>query len=90
MKGHGPTSPVGVIDWAMVEGGMVAQVENKPRGLSGFFSFLSGFSFMDTDNTQDSRGKEGTIFYSTLPLPPTHEHSDIHLQLYMWEDYHIF
>ena len=34
----------------------------------GFF-FLSGFSFTDTDNLQDSRGREGTIFYSTLPLP---------------------
>ena len=31
--------------------------------------FLSGFSFTDTDNSQDSRGREGTIFYSTLPLP---------------------
>ena len=29
---------------------------------------------MDTDESQDSRGKEGTIFYSSLPLPPTHEH----------------
>ena len=33
------------------------------------FFFLSGFSFTDTDNLQDSRGREGTIFYSTLPLP---------------------
>ena len=43
--------------------------------------FLSRFSFTDTDNSQDSRGREGTIFYSTLLLPPTHEHSDIYLQL---------
>ena len=42
-----------------------------------FFFFLSGFSFTDTDNSQDSRGREGTIFYSTLLLPPAHEHSDI-------------
>ena len=55
-----------------------------------FFFFLSGFSFTDTDNSQDSRGREGTIFYSTLPLPPAHEHSDIYLQLCMWDDYHIF
>ena len=34
--------------------------------------FLSGFSFTDTDDLQDSRGREGTIFYSTLPLPPAH------------------
>ena len=54
------------------------------------FFFLSGFSFTDTDNSQDSRGREGTIFYSTLPLPPAHEHSDIYLQLCMWDDYHIF
>ena len=43
--------------------------------------FLSGFSFTDTDNSQDSRGREGTIFYSTLPHPPAHEHSNIYLQL---------
>ena len=30
--------------------------------------------FTDTDDSQDSRGREGTIFYFTLPLPPTHEH----------------
>ena len=55
-----------------------------------FFFFLSGFSFMDTDDSQNSRGREGTILYSTLPLPPTHEHWDIYLQLCMWDDYHIF
>ena len=54
-----------------------------------FFFFLSGFSFSDTDDSQESRGREGTIFYSTLPLPPAHEHSDIYLQLCMWDDYHI-
>ena len=47
------------------------------------FFFLSGFSFTDTDDAQDSRGREGTIFYSTLPLPPAYEHSDIYLQLCM-------
>ena len=54
------------------------------------FFFLSGFSFTDTDDSQDSRGREGTFFYSTLPLPPGHEHSDIYLQLCMWDDYHVF
>ena len=44
------------------------------------FFFLSGLSFTDTDNSQDSRGREGTFFYSTLPLPPAHEHSDIYVQ----------
>ena len=48
--------------------------------------FLSGFSFTDTDDSQDSRGREGTIFYSSLPLPPAHEHSDIYLQFRMWDD----
>ena len=48
--------------------------------------FLSGFSFTDTDDSQDSRGREGTI----LPLPPAHVHSDIYLQLCMPDDYHIY
>ena len=43
--------------------------------------FLSGFSFTDFGNSQDSRGREGTIFYSILLLPPSHEYSDIYLQL---------
>ena len=54
------------------------------------FFFLSGFSFTDTAHSQDSRGREGTIFYSTLSLPLAHEHSDIYLQLCTWDDYHIF
>ena len=57
---------------------------------NNFFFFLSGFSFIDTDDSEDSRWREGTIFYSTLTLPPTDEHSDIDLQLCMWGDYHIF
>ena len=54
------------------------------------FFFLSGFSFTDTDDSQDSIGREGTIFFSTLPLPTAHEHSDIYLQLCMWDKYHIY
>ena len=34
--------------------------------------------------------REGTVFYSTLPLPSAHEHSDIYLQLCTWDDYRIF
>ena len=49
--------------------------------------FLPGFSFTDTDDSQDSRGSEGTIFYSTAPL---REYSEICLQLCMWDDDHIF
>ena len=53
--------------------------DKKPK----IFFFLSGFSFTDTDDSEDSRGREGTIFYSTLLLPPAHEHSDIYLSLCM-------
>ena len=55
-----------------------------------FFLFLSGFSFTDTDDSQDSRRREGTIFYSSLPHPSAHEHWDIYLQLCTWDDYHVF
>ena len=57
---------------------------------SKFFFFLSSFFFTNIDYSNDSSGKEGTIFYSTLPLPPVHEHSDIYLQLCMWDNYHVF
>ena len=52
--------------------------------------FLSKFFFTDTDDSQDSRRREGTIFFSTLSLPPAHEHSVIYLQLCMCNDYHMF
>ena len=57
----------------------------------GNFSFFpTRVFFTDTDDSLDSRGREGTIFYSTIPLPPAHEHWDIYLQLCMWDDYHVF
>ena len=31
--------------------------------------FLSGFSFANTDNSWDSRGRDG-LLYSSVPLPP--------------------
>ena len=66
----------------------------KPYSISRTFHghnfFLSGFSFTGTDDSQDSKWREGTTFYSTLPLLPAHEHSDIYLQRYMWDDYHVF
>ena len=40
--------------------------------------FLSGFSFMDSDNSREKRGREGNHLYPTLPLPPAHEHSNIY------------
>ena len=54
------------------------------------FFFLSGFSFTDSDKSQGSRGREGTIFYSALPLPTTYEHWDIYLQFCMWDDHQVF
>ena len=65
-------------------------MENRDLNKIYIYFFLSGFSFTDTDDSQGSRGREGTIFYSTLPLPPAHEHWDIYLQLCMWDDYHVF
>ena len=60
------------------------------RTISFHFFFLSGVSFTDTDDSQDNRGRERTLFYSTLPLPPAHEHGHIYLQFCMWDDYHVF
>ena len=53
------------------------------------FFFIRVF-FTDTHDSRDSRGREGNIFYSTLPHPPAHEHYDIYLQLSIWDDYHVF
>ena len=54
-----------------------------------FVFFYQGF-LSRTLMTPGKQGKGGTIFYSTLPLPSTHEHSDIYLQLCMWDYYHLF
>ena len=64
-------------------------IADKELFLINIFIFYHGFLHRP-DDSQDSRGREGTIFYSTLPLPPAHEHSDIYLQLCMWDDYHVF
>ena len=56
---------------------------------SKFFCSIRVF-FTDTENSQDSRGRERTIFYSTLALPPAHEHWGIYSQLCMWDGYHVF
>ena len=61
----------------------------KKRGSAFFFFFTIRIFFTDTDDSQDSRGREGTIFYSSLPLPPAHEHWDIYLQLCMWDEYRV-
>ena len=46
--------------------------------------------FRETDDSQDSMGREATIFCSTLPLPLAYEHWDIYLELCMRDDYHVF
>ena len=46
--------------------------------------------FTDTGDSQDSRGREGTIFYSTLPLLSAQDYWDIYLQLFKWDNYHVF
>ena len=38
---------------------------------------------LQADGLQDSSGREGTMFFSSLPLPPAQEHSEIYLQLCM-------
>ena len=57
-------------------------METQPKRIF----FWSPLSFTDTDDSEDSRGREGTFVYSALPLPPAHEHSDIHLKLCIWDD----
>ena len=49
-------------------------VSHKPEG---FFFFYQGFLHRHWR-------------FTGLPLPPTHEHWDIYLQLSMWDDYHVF
>ena len=33
-----------------------------------------------------NQGKGGYHLYSSLPLPPANEHTDMYLQPYMWDD----
>ena len=53
------------------------------------FFFYQGF-LSRTLTTHRTAGEGREPFFSTLPLPPTHEHSDIYLQLCTWDGYHIF
>ena len=46
--------------------------DENPETPEIFFSIRVFFT--DTDDSQDSRRMEGIIFYSTIPLPPAHEH----------------
>ena len=72
----------------------IAKFENSHNRFDNFF-FYSFFSIRVFFQghwrlTGHSRGRERTIFYSTLPIPPAYEHPEIYLQLCMWHDYHIF
>ena len=55
-----------------------------------FFFYHQGFFFHGHGWLTGQQGKGGDHLLFTLPLPPVHEHSDIYLQLCMWDDYHIF
>ena len=53
--------------------------------------FFSIWVFLtDTDDSKDSRGKSGDHLLFHPATSPADEHSDINLQLYTWDDYHIF
>ena len=70
---------------------MVKGKFGKPsKSLKIYIFFSIRVFFTNTDDSQDRRGREGTIFYSSLPLLPAHEHWDIYLQLCMWDDYLVF
>ena len=60
------------------------------RHLHGIFFFSVRVFLHGHWRLTGQQGKGGDHLYSTLPLPPAHEHSDIYLQLCMWDDYHIF
>ena len=51
---------------------------------------LSGFSFTETDNLQDSRRREGDLLSIYLTLPAAHKKSNIYFQLCTCDDFQIF
>ena len=67
------------------------QVFIRTLGHVYFFIIFFSISFLSrTLTTHRTAGKERGSSYSALPLRPTHEHSDINLQLCIRDDYHIF
>ena len=68
----------------------IMQVFKKVKHVAYEFFFYQGFLFTGSDDSQDSMGREETIFYSALSLPHACKHSDICFQLCMWDEYHIF
>ena len=67
-------------DYNVVENAAAATFPSLLLGNKLFFSFffLSRFFFTDTDNSQDSRGKEGTFF-----IPLYHFHPLTNIQTFM-------
>ena len=61
-------------------------LQNKLR----FCEIFNFFSIADTYDSPDSKGREGTIFYSTLPLHQLTNIQTFFLQHCMWDDYNIF
>ena len=51
-----------------------------PPTLANFF-FYQGFLSQTQTIHRTAGGREGTIFYSTLPLPTAHKHRDIYLHV---------
>ena len=51
-----------------------------PVQFYALFIFLSGFSFIDTDDSQYSRGRKGTIFYSSRPRTLRHLFAFLHVR----------
>ena len=54
-----------------------------------WFFFYQGFLYGHWRFT-GQQGKRGDHLLFHSPLPPAHEHWEIYLQLYMWDDYHVF
>ena len=53
------------------------------------WSFFFYLGYLSRTLTTHRTARDPSIFYSTLALPPAHEHSEICLQLCMWDDYRI-
>ena len=56
--------------------------------MNPFFSIRVFFHGHWQLTRQQGKGGDQFLFHSTTP--PVHEHSDIYLQLFMWDNYHIF
>ena len=64
--------------------------ENPHSIVAWIFFFLSGFSFTDTDNSQDSRGREGTILFHSTTSTRSRTFRHLFATLHMRWLSHIF